>query len=424
METKNKSQIGFITVLLSMLLMIQSSYASLSLDLIQFDPAIITAGDEVDIIVQFRDESSSFITEDKIANPDYTFKVRVLPDDDVTKKYVTILDSYGDNIFGNTLYSNQIYNKKFRIKVSPNAPTGNYEFKLVGEWYKNGVKTQVSRELKFLMNVKKEGIILELSSLTTTPSQIRPGDDFVEIKTYIENLGEKDAKAITLQLEGTDTIKSSYSNNNQIKIGRLNAGESKEITFFVNIDEETQPGVHTLNYQTNYRDLDNNQYTKNDSIEVLIKPKSNLVVEKVEGEGLAGDSGTLKVYIKNSGSQKAENIDVRILKQNSQPFEFDVRSDYIGTLNVNQTGVAIFNFKITSDAEIKTHDFNLLLRAKGDSSEGDDTIYTFHRNAPFTVTGKKENIFLQIGSIAVGLFIAMIVIRKIKKGGKKNEHRK
>ena len=36
------------------------------------------------------------------------------------------------------------------------------------------------------MNVKKEGIILDITTIETIPSEVRPGDDFVKIVGFIE----------------------------------------------------------------------------------------------------------------------------------------------------------------------------------------------------------------------------------------------
>jgi len=412
----NKIKLLIISILI--IFSMQFSFATLKIDQIQFDPAIITAGDNVDIIVQFRDNSSSFITKDKLGNPEYKFKVSLESNDDLTKKYITIVDSVGDNLFG-TIYSGQVYNKKFRIKVEPLAPASNYQFKLVGQWYKNGFPEELTEEMTFLMNVKKEGILLEIPTITTVPAQIRPGDKFVEIKTFIENLGLKDARSIKISLNLPEGISNSYSNNNDLWIGTLNGGTSRNISFFVNLEDNLEAKVYNLNYSLNYFDIDNNPYSKEKSIAFLVKPKANLVVEEVIGSGLAGDNGQLKVRIKNIGGQTAENIDVRILKENSQPFQLDIRSDYIGQLKPNESGVAIFNFKINSDAQIKNHDFKLILRAKGDSNEGDDTIYTYTRRAQFDVVGTAKNYYLIFGFSALALFLIYLLFTKL--GGKKKK---
>lgn len=414
-----KSFIIILAIIISIISIAPKTQARLELDNINFDPAIIAAGDEVDIIVQFHAESINK-DQDRIGNSDYKFKVTLLPDDTLTKEYVTIQDAQGDDMHG-TLFSGDIYNKKFRIKVNNNAPSGNYEFKLEGRWYKNDIAEDGIQSLKFNMPVKKEGIILDITTIETIPSQVRPGDNSVEIKGYIENVGQKDSKSVEINLDLPKNIEASYTNNNRIWIGRVNAGENKETKFFIDINEEIEPGVYNINYSIEYMDLDDNKYTIKRSIPFLIKSKPYLEVIKTAGEGKAGDTSKLYVVIKNTGTQSAEAVDVRIIKQNSQPFTMDVRSDYIGELEPNEKGVAIFDIGINSDAEIKKHNFKILIRSKGDSDEGDDNIYTYNRRAEFKVTGKSTNYFGYIG--VTGAFI-LLIIYMIRRKNRKNKSKK
>lgn len=402
--------------LLSLFLLTSVVNAQITLDNLYFNPAIVAAGDNVDIVVQFRETQTPF-TDGKIGAEDYTFKVKILADDDMTRDYVTILDSGGDDMQG-TLYSGQLYNKVFRVKVNTDAPAANYQFKLVGTWYKGGVALDFDRTLKFEMPVKREGIVIDLSTITTNPSAIRPGDKVVEIKGFLENVGEKDAKSVEVVFNLPEGISSSYSNNNRIWLGRLNSGESREVTFYVDIDEALKSGLYDLTYDLTYMDLDNNNYAKEKSLELLVKSRAYLEVSRVEGTGLAGDTGVMRVWIKNTGEQSAEAVDVRILKQNSQPFEMDVRSDYIGELLPGEEGLAIFEFVINRDAALKDHDFKLMIRARGDSDEGDDTIYTYNRRALFEVTGVKPNYLVYVGGALTLLVLLYVVFRK-KKGSKK-----
>ena len=388
----------------------------LVLDGITYDPAIITAGDEVDIIIQFHNEVV-FGDDDKTENPAYILEVTLEPDDDLTKEYVIIADSKGDNVIGH-VYGGQYYNKRFRVKFLNNAPAGNYEFKLKGVYYFEDKPVDPIQYIKFKVPVKKEGIILSVSNIVTLPSEVRPGDDYVKLTTYLENVGEKDAKNVEIVLEGDDDIESSYSDNNRKWVGRVNAGEQKQVTFFVDIDDYARVGVHNITFKMDYMDLDNNKYYKEIILPFLVKERPYLVVTKYSGSGLAGSSGKLKVWVKNIGTESAESVDVRLLKQDSQPFSYDVRSNYIGELEPGEEGLAVFDIKINRDAEIKEHDFKLLIRAKGDSDEGDDNIYTFNRRAKFKVTGIAPNKTKEYGimaAIALGILIVLNTAYKITK---------
>ncbi|MCA9496235.1 MAG: hypothetical protein KC589_04800, partial [Nanoarchaeota archaeon] len=406
-----------IIILIFFLFGIQSIFASLELNYIHFDPAIIASGDEVDSVIEFESKNLPF-TDDKIGSADYSFMVELLADDDLSKNYVIILDSQGDDLKGSVIAGEKYY-KKFRIKINSNAPAANYEFKLAGKWYKNDKPLDIIEELRFKIPVKKEGIIIDLSSIQTSPSQIRAGDKFVELKTYVENVGEKDSKSIEIILENIEDIEPSYSNNNRLWLGSLGAGESKEVIFYVNLDDFLKEGVYDLNFNIKYMDMEDNSFEKNNTLPLLVKKKPYLEIEKVEGSGLAGDDSKLYIWVKNIGEESAESVDIRILKQNSQPFEFDARSSYIGELEVNESGLAIFDVGILPEAQVKKHDFKLLIRAKGDSDEGDDNIYTFNRRASFEVSGTSPNYFIIYGLIGFVLVLIIFGISKLR--GKKKK---
>lgn len=392
------------TIFLAFFIIPVFSNAALVLDSIQFDPAIIASGDEVEVVVQFHDQITA-ITSDKIGNKNYEFQVKLLADDSVSKEYVLILDREGEDIFGK-VYAGEVYNKKFRIKVAQNAPAANYEFKLVGQWYKNDVPEGGTQEIKFLLPVKKEGISLSLSNIISNPEKIRSGDKNVLISASIFNSGEKLAKNVILKFNYPQKITSSYTNNNEILTGVIASFEEKKIQIYVDTEKELKSGVYEINYTLSYQDIDSNEYTKNGVIAVVIKKKPSIEVISSNVIGKAGEEIILEVVLKNIGEEKAESVDVRIVKQSSQPFEMDVRSAYIGQLNPDENGTAIFLIRANSDAEIKRHNLNLAIRAKGDSEEGDSNIYTFSDSASIEITNKSENNYPLYGFV----FLIIIVL--------------
>jgi len=389
--------------------------AVINLDDVTFDPAIIAAGDEVDVIIQY--SVADGVTDDtsKIADRDYTFKVELMADDSLTRDYVTIQDELGDNVHGSTLLSGDFYKKRFTVKIANDAPAGNYEFMLTGQWHKNGVAEPAVSYVRFKMPVKKEGIIVNVANLITNPSEVRPGDDYVSLETYIENVGEKDSKSVEASLIIPQGFSHSYSNNNRIWIGQLNAGQSKRSVFNVDIADDLEPGTYNLTMNFDYMDQDDNLYFVQRTIPILVKSRPYLEVIATEGRSLAGENGELQIVVQNTGTQSAESIDVRILKQNSQPFTLDVRSDYIGELKPGEKGLAVFDIGVNSDAAVKNHSFKILIRAKGDSDAGDDRIYTFNRRANFVVTGPAQNNYALYGVGGLVLVLAIFGFSRKKK---------
>ena len=401
-------------------LSVNRASANIEVEGISFDPAIIAAGDEVDITVNFRETIPSGSSASIKANePGYTLNVFLEPSDTISEKHITILDAEGDSNIGH-LFSVGVWKKTFRVKVNNDAIPGNYELKLNFQYVKDGIPESASFIHKFMLPVKREGIILGIASTATSPTAIRPGDDFVEITTYIENSGSKSAKSIEAKLSVPDELEHSYSDNNRKWIGKLSPNESKQVSFFVNIDENADSRKYDIDLTLNYADTDNNEYTKKASIPLLVKERPNIEVVDVKGIGLAGSKITLEIMLKNVGTEDAEAVDVRIIKQSSQPFSFDLRSNYVGELEAGETGKAVFEINIDKEAEQKEHNLKLLIRAKGDSDKGDNNIYTFNRRAIIDVNGKKVNpvVGMVIGvqsnganrAVGIGVILAIVVL--------------
>ncbi|MFT4343728.1 MAG: COG1361 S-layer family protein [Candidatus Woesearchaeota archaeon] len=403
-----------------MIMIMPTAEARLQLNSIHFDPAIIAAGDEVDIIIQYEAQSSQF--NDRIGNPDYSFRVVLEPDDRLTEEYVLIQDAVGNEIRG-SLVSGLQYNKKFRVRVLTNAPAGNYEFKLSGQWYRRGVPIEGTQFLRFMMPVKREGIILDIAHLRTMPAEIRPGFNYVTLTTSIENVGAKDSKAVEVHLELPEGFRHSYSDANRRWVGMVPSMGSKDVDFVVDVLQDTQEGLYNLEAVITYMDEDDNRYNKTSTIPLFVKPRPFLEIVSYEAEAVAGSHALVSVEIKNTGTQSAEGVDVRLVKQSSQPFTVDVRSDYVGKLTPNESGFAQFKLQIHRDAQLKEHDLQFLIRAKGDSDEGDDTIYTYTRNARLDVYDTAPNTFLTIGIFGAIVVIIGGLILKIMNNGQKKRRK-
>src|SRR3989344_9282683 len=275
------------------------------------------------------------------------------PADTASKEFLIITDATGSANVGH-LSAQGVWRKTFRVKVRNDAPASKYKLRANFQYLVNDNPIGAGKIEDFFINVKKEGIIINVANIATSPAAVRPGDDFVELTTYIENAGNKNAKSIETLLTLPSGLEHSYTDNNRLWVGKLNANESKEATFFINVDEDADSKKYDLELTFNYMDVDDNKYSKKVTIPFLVKERPNIEVVDVEGEGKAGSKITLEVTLKNTGTEDAEAVDARLIKQSSQPFSFDLRSNYVGELKVGETGKAVFTVKIDKEAEKKT----------------------------------------------------------------------
>jgi hypothetical protein len=386
------------------LFLLPAVHAELSLDSIQFDPAIIASGDRVDIVVQFHDAGSSQ-HEVRIGNPAYRFAVQLESDASLTQEYVLIEDREGDDLQG-IITKGGYYNKRFTVKIRDDAPAGSYEFKLSGQWYKDGQPIDSAQYLRFTMPVKKQGIVLSVANVVSTPQRIRAGDKQVLLTTSVTNAGEKTADDVRISLTYPQGIASSYTNDNRLTIGTIEPGQTRDVQFYLDTDRRLKEGVYDLGYMLAYQDAENNGYSTTATFPIVIKKRPDVVVTTSEGAGRAGDDIELRVTVQNRGEETADAVDVRILAQSSQPFSMDVRSDYVGRLVPGENATAVFTVSADRAAEIKDHKFTVIVRAKGDAEEGDDNVYTNTDSATVRITGGAQNRW----PIYAGALLVVIVI--------------
>ncbi|VUT26392.1 MAG: hypothetical protein MASP_01481 [Candidatus Methanolliviera sp. GoM_asphalt] len=90
------------------------------------------------------------------------------------------------------------------------------------------------------------------------------------------------------------------------------------------------------------------------------------------------------------GSEEGESVSVRVTGEADVPFDYDVTSDHVGNLKVNETGDAILEFDVDEDAPKKIYQQGLEIRCTGDRDLGDDRVYTFNKQIRLEVTSSSS----------------------------------
>ncbi len=324
----------------------------------------------------------------------------------------------------NTFYFNQIENlekKEFELTLyaKNNIESGIYNFP-VNIKYNDGreIKTQ-DLEAGVLIG---GDIDLKISSIQTSPKEIRSGDNYVMINFNLLNLGEEKAKSISANLN-SKIFKSSYSNNNNVYIANIDASSFSELKFYLDIPNNISSGVYNLDLDLNYQNTLGEEFNKTLKVPIYIKGKANLEIKSVEAIGKIGETIKVKVEIENTGDQNAEEVDIRLISDSSLPFLIEERSVYLGNIKKNSSYIAIFNIKVLSSAEIKDYNIRAFIRSRGDSETGDNNIYTYNRDIEINIIGKSIN-KLSLFGIIIALLVLIGIIFKNKisfKSSKKNK---
>jgi hypothetical protein len=313
------------------------------------------------------------------------------------------------------------------VHVKEEAPNGVYPVPVTCSWRgyyfdptKGYVATNTTEaQLGISFNVVGKGVI-NIGDVSTDPVDIRPGDEDVEIRAFIENSGEAAAKDIEAKLLCKDKFKPSWSGTDRSYIGRLNSGDSKEAIFHIDIVDNVESETYSIPLQIRYKDTKGGEYEVMREINILVKPKPEFVIVSYYTEPAnisAGDEGVkLQVRIRNTGSEKAESVSVRSTGEAEVPFDFDVKSDYVGNLKPDEEWTAVLKFDVDTDASLKTYQQGIEIRCTGDRDLGDYNVYLFDKMIPISVSSSSSGTFSVPGFEVLfalsALFVVFVLLRR------------
>ena len=268
----------------------------------------------------------------------------------------------------------------------------------------------------------KGDVIINVGHVDTDPTEIRPGDTDVKITANIENSGEAAAKNVEVNLLcfETEEFTPSRSGTDRAYIGRLNAGNSKSVTFHVDVAENIESKKYSIPLGIRYL-YEDDEYKAVWGVPILVKPKPEfeIVSSYTKPTNISpGDHVILHVRVQNVGSEEAESVSVRVTGEADVPFDFDVKSDHVGNLNVNATGDAILEFDVDEDAAERIYPLGLEIRCVGDRDLGDDKVYTFDKQIQVEVTSSSSSIPGFEGLFSVLVLLLVFLFIELRKRGK------
>ncbi len=371
---KKLIKIGFITVLLLLSIstgVTQTTYSSVTIT--DVAPTELHPGDTQEITLTVSNEGSEEARDVKLAFQG--------------SQYISVVGATIKSI--DWLHSRSSQKMTISVQVNEEAPTGSYNIPISCTWSEKDtvisdgepqiVLTQKSRQLGIGFNVRGEASI-NLGNIVTDPASIRPGDQNVKISTYIGNSGDASVENVEARIITTDEFETSWSGTDRSYVGKLTPGQSKEAVFHLDVEEGVESKKYNLTLLISYEDMDEVKHRVEKYVELLLEPKPDFEISSFytyPANISAGKHVKLYVTVKNTGSEEAESISVRSIGEVEVPFDFSVKSDYVGTLKPGETGEAILEFDLKEDAEPKVYPQGIEIRCTGDRDIGDYNVYVF-----------------------------------------------
>ena len=289
-----------------------------------------------------------------------------------------------DKYLGTSVGTNEkeiYYVLHYKLKVADNALKGTYNVTLgysTGEGWTNKV-------FPIYIDPKRSDFVI--GALVTSPEKLIADTDEAKLSVNIDNIGKGNAQNVKVKLLLPSGFKPTYSYSDEDAIGILEKGKSQTANFFVDIAENVTEGEYKAELEITYRDENDeeNQYrTKTLDLNIPIKPAPHLVIESVAYSPekiMPGSNTNLLVRVKNTGTEKADSVSLRVSKDSSQPFTFSEKSDFIGKLDPGEMGEAVIRLKVEDAAAAKKYLLDVELRG----IDQKENVMIFRRTVPLTV---------------------------------------
>ncbi|HIP17280.1 MAG TPA: hypothetical protein EYG76_03125 [Methanothermococcus okinawensis] len=298
---------------------------------------------------------------------------------------------------------------ELKLYTNENTPEGSYLIPAKISWIDED-GTEKSENINIGVVVQGD-ILLGISNVITTPKEIKPGDSYVRIDTTITNNGYGKAKDIKVNLRATYPFKDSWSNANYKDIGSLNGGESKTVSFTIDVDKYAPPKHYKVPIEIEYLDIFNRKHNITKTIDIFIKPKPIFEVVPKEYVVKAGRDNVLLITLKNVGNEKAEGVKITAIRNSAQPFDYPTRSDTIGSLNPGENGTGAIVVSVDKNAIPKEYSITIEIRAIGDKEEGDDNVYITQKSIKIKVENNGGTVWgFSTSQIIIGVLILLIVV--------------
>ncbi len=353
MNKKKLTALTITTVLAVAAATAQTAGATTNLNalLINTDPVPVQSGEDAEINFKIRNTGGTEAENVEVEIVD-SFPFELKPDRQ--RNY-----SLGEVTPG------QEYQISSEVLVADNAPDGINDFKVRISYGDLSVVKNVP------VQVQSQDIELNLANLKTTPTQLTPDTEDAKMTLEVVNNGEKTAENAVLNIDLPETFQATSSFSTRQALGNIAPGEVKTAEFTFDVEETAESGnveiPAEISYSTDSSEA-TSRITEETGFNFYLAGKPQFEITDVEADLQAGaNQRELRLEVQNTGSEESSSTRIRVLDSSDLPFDYDSSSKYIGTLEPNQTGTAVFEVDTESSAEAKEYLIDFEIRGVKDT---------------------------------------------------------
>jgi len=247
----------------------------------------------------------------------------------------------------------------------------------------------------------KENASMIMSASTYLPSTVFPGDKFVKIIATLINPTRKLLRDVKARLILPPEMKPSFAGANEYSLGSVPPGNYITLTFYIDIDEDTSPGLYNL-----LLNISHSEGVDVYDIPLIVKEKANFIIEQIVPNSLLAGarSEVLSITLRNIANVSASSTFVEL--EGGAVLKGEL-TDYLGEIPPNTKVTARFTIDVSSDVSEGTYSFDITITWTQEDRILQDTL-----SFTLTIMVRKLSIFEMI-AITLGLIIALIILEPI-----------
>lgn len=261
---------------------------------------------------------------------------------------------------------------------------------------------------------------LAISSATTNPNEVQPGEHF-SLSLKVENTLNEDIENIIVSLNLNSQLPlAPYQSSNQVQIDRIDSGDSEIATFDLSALSSGISGTYLIPVQISYTLQSNGTDVKNENLGVVsvvinAQPKIDISSESIL---IKGTDGKISLKIVNSGLGDAKFLSISLSDFSAMQITSS-NQVYIGNIDSNDFDTADFNVFVSSTASSSVNiPVELNYTDSGNNQITETKIISINAYTPEEAINlgliARNNTFVIIISIAIVL-IVFLIYRKIRK---------
>ena len=396
----------FILLVMSLLVVlpIVSAEATLSADLLKYEPIPAQPGQYIHAYIE-------------LAN---------VGDTAATGAVIEVVDAFPFTVAGeNTEVVGDLNVQRssvvdFRIKVDSQAPVGNNLLKIR---YSPDGKNWQERSLN--IDVKSNDVSLSVADVSTSPDEFTPGGDGI-ITLKLKNSDSVPIRSIAAKLglvsvSGSTVVDLPFipdAASTEQKISRLSPDEVSEVSFPIKVYPTATPGYYKIPLTLTFYDDQGTQTEKQELVGVVVKSVPDLMVY-VEKTTISqpGQSGDVTLKFVNKGISNLKFLDVSL--DNGDGYDVISGSQqYIGDLDSDDYRSETFTIRPTD----KTADLNVAVSYMDGNNNEFNKVLSVPFEAVSSSNGEKKG--PSFSTILLILVLIVVLISWIRRRRRAKKHHK